>query len=251
MLVIRKEQMDVLEKLPRTLFEDQIIQHLNRNYPRECRELGKDQVRVVVQLGIRRAAEHGFRTQRQVGFYISLMLLLGSDFDRDPQLPWVAMILADLLADPSNLMERLWEAAMAYIDETAGEKNGLLVRALIRIRDFDLASVSEFSPDEFEDDMSDLLNSFYPQKWSHQGEAATREMIQWSVESAANCGLQTNEGICVFVTLAFMLGMGFHDDPLFPWASDILCDTTLDTETKSDRLYEAAMAYLETALAGK
>ena len=251
MLVIRREQMDVLEKLPRTLFEDQAMQHLNRYYPRECRELGREQVRVVVQLGIQRAEEHGFRTQRQVGFYISLMLLLGSDFDRDLQLPWVMVILADLLADPSSLMERLWKAAMVYIDETAGKKNELLVRALIRIRDFDLATASEFSPDEFEDDMSDLLNTFYPQKWSHQGEAATREMIQRSVELAANYDLQTNAGICVFVTLAFMLGMGFHDDPLFPWASDILCDATLDTDAKSDRLYEAAMAYLETALAGK
>ncbi len=252
MLVIRNEQKAVLENLPRTLFEDQIMQHLNRFYPREYRELGSDQVRVVVQLGIKRAEEHGFGTQRQVGFYVSLMFLLGSDFDRDVQLHWAIAFLAyPLLTDPSQRMERLWESAMSYIDATAGEGNMLLVRALIRIRDFDLASASEFSHDEFEDDICDLLNTFYPQKWAHQGEVTTREMIRWSMESAHHYGLQTNEGLCVFVTLAFMLGIGFHSDPLFPWAGNILSDTTLDADTKSDRIYEAAMAYLDTALAGK
>ena len=165
MLVIRKEQMAVLEKLPRTLFEDRIIEHLSRFYTREYHELGREQVRVVVQHGIKRAAEHDFSTQRQVGFYISLMFLLGSDFDRDPQLPWAPALLADpLLADRSKCIARLWETAMAYIDETAGEKNQLLVRALVRIRNYDLASVSEFADDEFETDMRDLLNHFYPQK---------------------------------------------------------------------------------------
>ncbi|MEX1363996.1 MAG: hypothetical protein AB1Z98_12775 [Nannocystaceae bacterium] len=43
--------------------------------------------------GVSRALAHGIRTEQGACTFVGLQFVLGRDFDRDPQLPWVREIL--------------------------------------------------------------------------------------------------------------------------------------------------------------
>ena len=45
----------------------------------------------VARLGIGRAARHGLDTDHDIFVYVTLMMMLGSYFDEDPQLPWARL----------------------------------------------------------------------------------------------------------------------------------------------------------------
>ena len=249
MLIIRDPQMAALKRLPRRQFETKIIGHLSQFYKREYKDLGPEQMRLVVRHGIERAEQYGFRSLREITYYASLMFFLGSDFDRDPQLPWAAALLADCPEDnPSQCIVRLWEQAMAYMDEIVGEKNEYLIRALLRIRNAGLELVPQSFGDSFVNDLNDILNRLYPQKWCHQGKATSAAMIRNSFELAEHYGLRAHKGVYVFVVLMFMLGSGFHNDPFFPWAIRILNDQSLERRAKTAELYATSMGYLDMAL---
>lgn len=68
-------------------------------------------------LGDTRSASYGLTTRAGGAFYVALMFMLGSEFDRDPMYPWAGLILLDK-AEPEAMALRLHTAAMSQIDET-------------------------------------------------------------------------------------------------------------------------------------
>jgi hypothetical protein len=71
----------------------------------------------LVGLGEARSARYGLTTRAGAAFYVVLMFMLGSEFDRDPLYPWAGLILLDA-AEPEAKARRLHTAAMSQIDET-------------------------------------------------------------------------------------------------------------------------------------
>ena len=121
MLVIRKEQMEVLSHYVLKGFEDRMVEHLNEFFPDQCETLGEPDVREAVQYGIDRAGSYGITSERDVCKYLNLMFTFGRDFDVDPRLPWAAAILnAGDVTDPTRKIERLYTEAM----DNAHEGNG-------------------------------------------------------------------------------------------------------------------------------
>ncbi len=115
MLTIRPEQMEVFRKAALQKFEDKLVGHLREYAPRHSEALGGPGIRQVIRLGLDRAAAYGFTTRRTARFYLEMMYLLGSDFDTDPLLPWVAAVLTDPdLADPMTRADRHYDAATTY-----------------------------------------------------------------------------------------------------------------------------------------
>ena len=88
MLVIRKEQMDVLERGTNAAFEERMVLHLRRSFAVKCDELGDTGVLRRIRAGAAKAASFGIVTQRDVARYINLMFTHGEGFDADPALPW-------------------------------------------------------------------------------------------------------------------------------------------------------------------
>jgi hypothetical protein len=242
MLIIREQQMKAFERAAEARFAETLAGHITETFPAACGALGPAQVRKFVETGIARAAHHGFHMERDIYLYLCLMFMLGSWFDEDVQLNWAARHLA--VPSPGR-MRKLHEAALKYLDEVAGENNGRLVRALLRIRRCDPARLAAFSPDTFENDTLRLLAGFYPEKFRCQGEAPTRAAIAQSVRSAARYEIQDPAGQALYAGLTFMLGSGFDTDPLCPWAAEILSG---GGEGKSEALRRRAMLELERGL---
>lgn len=125
MLSIREGQMAVFSKIAAQKFEDQMVAHFKRCFPRELDSLGEPKARELIQRGVTRAASYGIRGQRDACKYIDLMIALGSDFDRDPNLSWASQILSDRgLRDPTRRVTRLQEAAIEYLNSGATKDGG-------------------------------------------------------------------------------------------------------------------------------
>ena len=249
MLVIREAQIGVLRQAALAAIEHRLVEHFLRSYPRECRLAGgRPAVVTLVRAGMAAAEGHGLASEQQAARYIGLMIMLGSAFDQDPQLPWAAALLGDTGFAPAARIATVYDRALEYLGEIAGEDGELIVRAMLRIRGFDLAGVPR-APADQEGELCALLGGLYPQKLAAQGERPTRALIRQAVARAAEHRLVGDAGIAVFVTLAFMLGSGFDQDPLYPWAARALADTTVtDEPARVALLHREAMAYLNDSL---
>ncbi|HEY6345529.1 MAG TPA: hypothetical protein VIY49_28865 [Bryobacteraceae bacterium] len=114
MLTIRPEQLAVFSQLEVRKFEQWMLAHLWRFFPRECRAAGDGQVRKTIRYGIERAGGYGVASKRDVCKYIDLMIVFGKNFDTDPRYPWAAQILGKP-GDPAAKMRSALEAGQLHL----------------------------------------------------------------------------------------------------------------------------------------
>jgi len=113
MLSIREEQTDAYRQEALRNFEDRMIKHISKFFPKEFAALREAKTRETIQYGIKRAGSYGIVAERDVCKYIDLMVVFGRDFDRDKGLRWAHSVLEDrTLKGPSDRTDRLYKAAM-------------------------------------------------------------------------------------------------------------------------------------------
>jgi len=133
--IIRPEQMKALRRVRWIPFAEEMLVHLTKHFPIDCQLLGSRQIRRVIRHGIERADAHGFTAKGEICRYVDLSLALGSHFDRDPQLPWVAPLLRISEAgNPKAAMGGLRGRAMEYLEQVSGRRGERYIRALLRAR---------------------------------------------------------------------------------------------------------------------
>ncbi|MCH9687815.1 MAG: hypothetical protein K0V04_40670 [Deltaproteobacteria bacterium] len=80
-------------RLNQAVFEDWLVTHLRRCFPRQCAALSGDQIRVLIREGIARARDFEIIRRVDLCRYLHLMFVLGREFVDDPQQPWIREIL--------------------------------------------------------------------------------------------------------------------------------------------------------------
>jgi len=110
MLPMRKEQIAAFSAAEVNKFEDWMVTHLRKFFPRQCNQLGELPLRETIRYGISRAANYGLLAKRDVCKYIDVMLVLGRDFDKDRRYPWAAGTLGRTM-DPGVKMQTVLVAA--------------------------------------------------------------------------------------------------------------------------------------------
>lgn len=251
MLKIRKEQMDELAKVPLGNFENGMVEHVKRFFPKYHDVMGEPAVRKTIRYGVDRAEEHGFTTERDVCQYINLMFLLGSDFDTDIQLPGLAAVFGDTSAkEPGERMDRAYDAATEYLDDVAGVGNEHAGKALSSLRGFPFEEISPSTTGSVEDRIDKALGRIWPRKHARLGAAAVRGLAREGMERARRYGITGDRGAAVYVSFMFLAGSGFDRDPQFPWAEAILMDESLpDPSAKVHLLHKGMMAFVDKWLA--
>jgi hypothetical protein len=249
MLLIRAEQLDALGRAPRAHFEDRLIKHCEEFYPDECRAIDPNELRRLAQSAIDVSTAQGYPLEREIAYFLSLMFTLGVDFYCDPQLPWnFDETGASRLVERVGAIDEFFADAMQYVDDIAGPKNEYLVRAMIRVRNFDLDTAPRLGP-SFVDEVCSLLEAFYPEKFAYQGESVTRATIDVAINEAAQYGLANNEGLFCYAALMFMVGSGMHKDPVYGWISRTLHEPSPAAGiTRGRRLFQAALEHISESL---
>lgn len=81
MLVLRKEQIEALDRHSEKLFLDRMVDHVSEIFPDECKESGsKGQIRELVRQGLNQARGYGINTEEDVALYVDIMFGIGPDF---------------------------------------------------------------------------------------------------------------------------------------------------------------------------
>jgi hypothetical protein len=115
MLTIRKEQLAIFQKVSSQNFENRMLSHIKKFFPKRMEELGEPGTRELIRYGIQRSASYRIRKQPDICKYIGIMVVFGRDFDRDPKLPWASTVLNDRsLPGPSVTVGELHKAAIEF-----------------------------------------------------------------------------------------------------------------------------------------
>jgi len=118
MLIIRKEQKEVLAKAARNSFEERMLVHVNKFFPKHYEALGESNCRELVNHGIKKAATYDIVSERDVCKYIDLMIGFGLEFDKDDNLPWAVKIFNDTSwKDASAKTNALFKAGIRHLQD--------------------------------------------------------------------------------------------------------------------------------------
>ncbi|MDX2060420.1 MAG: hypothetical protein SFV24_21600 [Gemmatimonadales bacterium] len=227
------------------LLRQRVIARIREGYPQDFQILGAEQVGRVVDLGIARAAEHGFVQGDEVEKYVDLMFLLGSHFDEDPLLPWAAHILTDQgLASPWIRITTLEVTAAKQLLLTAGAEGEHYRAALVRARLLPYEDLIRVRAEDPVADLQRLLYSLYPELYRTQSRTGLAAMMAKATAAAEQFGMAGRDGRTVLAALMFLVGTHFDRDPLHPWATEALAQP-LDPVAKARALHSAAMARLD------
>jgi hypothetical protein len=245
MLVIRQEQMAVFSKLAFSQFEQRMVDHILRFFPRQCGFIGERQVKRAVQFGIQRARSRGYQSCRGMCLYLSLAFLLGSFFDEDPQYPWAAHApgiggMAELDARISSVYDK----AMEYFDAVHGEENQHLTRTLLRIRAADPAAWPHLSAGDSSDRINSFLAGYFALKAARQPSAAS-SLLARAGALAEKYNLTEPGDTAILLLHSFMLGSGFERDPQFPWVAELLASSS---SQRGRLVFERSVEFLDAVI---
>lgn len=246
MLTISQDQIESLKRAASERFLSRTLRHIETHFSTHWRIIGEAQLRVVIRLAVERAGRHRLTTERDVCLYLNLMLLLGSAFDADMQLPWAGKILSDAaVPNPQGRLERVYDAALEYLDRVVGKRDEHWERALKRVAMHVNDKTAVPRAANFADDAISMLESIYPHKFAAAGEEVIRTFIAAAARAAGEYGAASWKHVMLYLVLAYMLGSGFDRDPQFPWAGEILRDASSpDPVIRLERLRTEGLSML-------
>lgn len=254
MFAISSAQMSAIRESRILAFEDRTRAHLKSYFPRHCQALGEESLRRAIRLGLHKAKGHDLTAECCVRSYIEFMCLLGSGFDADPLLPWAAAILNDKFAFGQVARgDRLHEQGWEYVDYVAQDYRDLsgqpafahLIEDFAKLFQGRDEVLTEGNYPAFARQLAGQIEADFPAKCRYVGEIRLQTLIPRGIKSAWAHGLMTERELAVYTVLLFVLGSGFADDPLFPWASSALNDPKPSGQiARTDRLHAEGLAFL-------
>lgn len=245
---ISGEQMRAFEEVRLPDFEDRMVEHLREFTPLHTKSLGEEGIRKLIQAGMARAKRHGFTRRGSVRFYIETTVLLGIDFDTDPQYPRIGEILADKsMRDETDRADAIHEWLALFLNEVGGPDREFAKRSLKRGRRIPLVPISQESP-TFMTELISRMRDNYPEKVEFLGERAMKGLIKRAVEEATRQSVATDAGVCMLLGLMYSVGHGVTNDPKYPWVAGTLTGPSLTADRRVERLHSKTMTYLDHVL---
>ena len=243
-MTIRESQFRVFNYQLQANAEQELDEHCQKFAPLLFDAAGETGVREAVRLGLKRAQGYGFKDQPQIRFYIDMMLVLGSEYDTDPQFPWAAETLQDRFSRAEVRGMVLHRDLSLYIDRVMGQRNEYLTEALDRF--LSLPAKAPPPHQRTAAHLRDWLRRLFPQKSDDVNDEQLAQISAVATEHANRLGLPGRDGILAGVMLVF--GHRATEDPLYPWISGVLRDPlTSSSEGRLERLYARLHVYAERA----
>ena len=155
-----------------------MVGHLRGFASRLAETCGEPALRVLIRLGVARAKAQGLTLRGPVRLFIELMVMFGSEFDKDPLLPWASAALDNpAVKDQMARAETLHRASLAYIETAVGPKDSYVIAALRRLDEEDIKGY-DISSRNFEERALRKLRAIYPQKCVVAGDPALLWLVR-------------------------------------------------------------------------
>jgi hypothetical protein len=248
-MLIRSEQVKILETVAKASFVTEMSDHLHSFAPKICEVVGVPGIRRIAEIAIQRAQGYGLTGRGPIRFFIELTCSLGDGVDTDPQLPWVAETLNDD-SIPSDLLraDLLHKRMVIYLDLVAGPDNQFVTRAIETALSFNYHDTAPEGGSV--QAMMAVMKRIHPQKYEFIGEDVAGAIVRNAADYVETCGLSAQKGATVLIAgLQFALGHRICHDPYYPWIGATLRDSRIvDGEQKLDRLATKLRTYGRHAL---
>jgi hypothetical protein len=248
-MVIRNQQVAALAASASQHFESELVRHCKQFSPKLCEVAGENNLTTLVRTGITRAYNYGFTDRILVRFYIELMLTLGSEFDSDPQFPWVQDSLQlDPISHPQLRANQLYSDLTYYLDRIAGPRYSYALAALQRFGGMEEDTIREVSHKGLSAAVSTAA-WIYPEKFRELGETRVVAMITKAREEWGQYDQPSDFGSSLIAGLMLILGHGICRDPMYSWISSVLKDQAIVSPLgRAERLFTRVRIYAEHAL---
>jgi hypothetical protein len=251
MLVIRKEQVDILRDGMMKEFEDEMVAHLAQFSPPLYKVLKEEQTREAVRFGFKQADRYGFTLRGPIRLYLEMMLLFGSHFDTDPQYPWAREILVDKHSIAQ--MQRadwLYEKIVDFLEKVSGPNGEYTRKAMENLREIGNKPLN-LPESDYDDTLRREIYRFFPQKVDYIGNENLLELIRQARLEARKYDFPSTRGDTLMAVLKFAFGNGCGNDPLYPWIERTLTDDKIvDAKARAERLEKKSMTWLDHVLKG-
>lgn len=221
-----------------------MIQHVEEYFPEKYQALGAENTLKAVRYITEQAKKYGFTTQRNLSLYLGASLMLGSNFDTDPQYPWAIKILHDSqIKHPVKRIDQLDSTIQNYLDSTAGHEDEHYQSALSHFQRELLYGFTESASEKIGDTLLIILKKIYPRKYTSIENADLKKLIVEGIHTVKDYKIDDNSAIINYVTLTYLFGAKSHKDPLLPWVASSL-NSTDTAEQKADTLKKETIAYI-------
>lgn len=245
---VRSEQLQTLAATSATSFEADMVLHLRKMSPGIHRVVGDEVFRTAIANAIKRTGSYGFTNRGPIRLYLELQILLGHNFDTDPQYtPAAAILRKGDFTDQMPRAERLFEWSRDTWGIVAGPDYQHARDALSSLRDRDFEKF-RLPPGDPVNPLAQLLAGIHPQKAKRVSGAAIEAIAAKGVHAAARAQVTSDPGIALVCGLMFALGHGILTDPYYPWIHGTLFNTSVATANEcAALLYRKAVIYFDQA----
>jgi hypothetical protein len=120
---------------------------------------------------------------------------------------------------------------------------------MLKISGSQLSALSVSAWKSYERRASDELLNIFPGKARYLGGFGVRKVVRAGIDRACRYGIKNQDEVFLYTALMLVLGGGFDEDPLIPWASAILKSPS-SGGIKMKHLYKASTVYVD-AVSGK
>lgn len=221
MLVIRDEQINRFREARRQQAENHMLAHVRKRFPFGFHLLGEELVRLMARDALRRAAAYGIGTESGATLFLHLMLRLGVDLDRDPQLGFIAGTLKDATLTGQARIRSLHQEAGRYLAAVEGPGRAHLVEAMHRMEAFPEVWFAE--PQIcFMEELREALRLLYPEKCARMGPKPLEAVVARAGRKATSYTLETASGQALLSAMILLAGSGVLEDPRFPEVQQVL-----------------------------
>jgi len=247
MLTINNKQIEAFNKEAFKKFEDNMVNHTKDFFPNHFIVMGEVNVRNTINYACLKAKKYGFNTQRNCCLYLNNMLVLGSNFDMDPQYPWAIELLNDKRI-PNYRIDKLSDKMIEVCGRIHGKDNFSINKALSNLHNNASEILIRISDSKI-NDIPELLNFLYPKKYEVVGNSNLNQLTKLAKAKAINYGISLEPSTVALNIFMFLCGAGFDNDPQYPWVSEILSTANdLGEREKVTLLYTQAVSTIELFL---
>ena len=112
---------------------------------------------------------------------------------------------------------------------------------MLTIRKTQIEALEHVVSEHFVDQMIAHLRRYFPVDYERLGEPSARVAIREGLKHAARYGFRSRGDLCRYIDLTLALGGRFDQDPLLPWAGEILAEVA---ESGPDQRVQQLDGYL-------
>lgn len=219
---IRNEQIEAMTKGVRKAYELRVLDHIARYFPIQVRLFGRDRLHPLAARAIDQSNAYMMVSEESAYLYADILMMLGMEFDIDPQLPFARAVLLEQGLSERERASNLYNAVNEYWKKVAGSDGSAWMDALRNFRKFPV----EWSPQPANGEemkfVSGLLGRLFPSKHGFLGDSGVMDIVRFSAAEALGLGIETRQGTGVIAALMFLGGSGFLRDPRFDWIGALL-----------------------------